>query len=218
MSKLKIDFDEDFNVLDDVDCVFYTPAGSTASQKMEALRRAVRTSEAATSGGVYSIRDTVFTVPRCSLDTPPGLGGIFVTADKSELFYIYDIQHVVNKTRYQCFCRRGFLQSELSDVITVKKNTGGKDAHGVSYKSWIPILSNHPAKVQETSNTITGQNDRNMLLREAQIYTVATKDIDAGMQIEMRNGLVWNVTTVTGKGELGLLVVLDCVEARTPGV
>jgi head-tail adaptor len=218
MSKLKINFDEDFDILDDVDCVYYTPAGSTESVKVDALRRAVRTSEAATSGGVYSVRDTVFTVPRCSLNTPPGLGGLFVPVGASEVFYIYDMQHIVNKTRYQCFCRRGFLQSELTDSITVKENTGGKDAHGVPYKKWISILSNHPAKVQENSNTISRQDDRNMLLREAQIYTVATRDINAGMQIEMRNGLVWNVVTVTGKGELGLLVVLDCVEARTPGV
>lgn len=210
--------DEDFDVLDDVDCVFYTPPGSTQSVKVEALRRAVRTSEAATSGGAYSVRDTVFTLPRCKLSSPPGLGGLIITEEADELFYIFDIAKVVNKTRYQCFCRRGFLQSELSDIVTISKNSSNKGSHGAPTKRWIPILSNHPAKIQEVQNAVADENDRSIIYREAQIYTLATKEIEAGMQVSARNGRNWNVTTVTGKGELGLLIVLDCVEARTPGV
>jgi head-tail adaptor len=216
--KLKVDFDEDFDVLDDIDCVFLTAPGTSTSVKLEALRRRVRTGEAATSGGVYTIRDTVFTFPRCKVGSPPGLGGLITPENKQEVFYIYDIELVVNKTRHRCYCRRGFLQSELTDSVTISKNVGGKDSHGAPYKRWLPILSNHPAKVQEVQNSVSADNDRNIVYREAQIYTEATKEIEAGMQVVARNGRTWNVATVTGKGELGLLVVLDVVEARAPGV
>lgn len=215
---LKINFDEDFDVLDDVEAIFFTPVGALTSVKLpKAFIRAVTVREAATSGGAYSERDTVFTIPRCAVDRPPEAGSLILTCNRDELYYVYAVDRIINRTQYRMISRRGYLQRELTDIVTVSQNAGGKDSYGVPYKRWIPFLLNQPAKIQELENSVESDQDRVIVGRTVQIYTESTQEIVSGMRVETKDRKVWNINSVTGKGELGLLVVLDCTEARSPG-
>lgn len=209
-------FNDDFDCAENIECVHVVPAGTQDLRSARARRRAVRTGEAGSSNGVYSVRDSVFTFLKCELDFSPGLGTLIYTADREELWSVFEVFNTVRRTRYQCFAHRGFLQADLTDRVTIEKNVGGKDSNLAPKKKWLAILSNYPAKFQETGNTVGGGQDRTMIVREGQVYVMTDRNLEAGMRV-LINGTAYNVSQVTGKGDIGLAQVLDVVEARTPG-
>lgn len=214
---LDIGFVNDFDVADNIESVLLVPVGQPDTVRARARRRAVRRGEAEVSGGAYSLRDSVFTFLKCEVSAPPLPGSLIYTEYRDELWHVYELFNTVHRTRYQCFARKGFLESELDEVADIQVNEGGKDTHGAPYKRWGVLLAQHPVKVQEIENSIATDDNRTMVSRGAQIYIATDKNLEAGMRVVVSGGKTWNVTQVTGKGEIGMLQVLDVEEARTPG-
>lgn len=215
---MDLDLSNDWTVFDNTKRVTVTKAGTSEVMVVEnALRHQVTRREAADSGGAYTVEDVVWNLPYAQAKAFRPVAGSLLRSEtcEDEVWFVVEVARSTLESRYRCFCKNCAITPELGELIQIERSTPGRDTDNAPYAVWKPLEVNILARIQEEYSEIAVENERKRRKVSHRVYIAGPVTVQAGDRV-VADQLTLNVKRVTGKGELGSMIVLDAELADDP--
>jgi head-tail adaptor len=166
------------------------PSGSSiATTEIErALRRSMKTIEAADSDGRYLSTDTVWHFDKRR--GTPEIGGTIKDADGTT-WRIIDRDGQTLRNRWRCVCREFKIDGGLDTYVTIQRRTYTKATDGSSLWNWTDYRLNVRAKIQDSGAARTIANGQRSNKISASIYFDQEFDLGQQFRVISSDGLIY---------------------------
>lgn len=198
-------------VADALEAVILKPSDGSGSTAISgALRRAVTTREAATSGGKYTASDVHWHLAAAELPAAPRLGDKIIDA-AGECWTILETQLATCGSRWNCTTRNLALAGGLNTFVTILREVATKGPSGAVEPTFIPIASAVRARIQELSAARGEQHGRQSGTIKAKIYLAEQILVDNGNRIEAADGTVYEVVGYESADSITSLFTINAI-------
>lgn len=156
------DISEDFAQITD----WLKPVAVDGVMVQNSLRRAIRSKEAAASGGKYTTSDVMFHLDRAEIDERPLFGRSIMDEDGCWTILGVDLETLAN--RWKCTCRQ--LKIECPCMVSIQRASFAKSQSGAMEPTWTTIAEDVPAKIEIESTEIEADRSNRTLRQNAFVY------------------------------------------------
>jgi hypothetical protein len=210
-------------VADNVETVTLLRRGIVSEQSgtvvHNALRRAVEASEFAArnrseirryinSDGRCIAADVDWHLPAAQLDKPPRIGDAILDAD-GRRWTIMELDLVMLRTRWKCFCRELAIAHGLDDRVAVLKAEfppGGGDPVWQTWRTGVR------ARIQPVEVKVSVVDSVRSSTATFHIFLEEDLALDHTHRIRAADGSLFEITSVTGAARLGELQTVEAVK------
>jgi len=186
--------------------------GSASVAVSRALRRAIRTREAAPSGGWYTASDLVWHLPVAELAEAPRLGDVIIDAD-GRRWTVLDVQHAVLEGRWRCVTRDLAIVHGLDQHVDIDQALYGKSDDGAAEPTWRPWKTAVPARIQPCQSVTTADQGRIRAETRWTIFFGEDLDLDHTHRIRGPDGTVYRILAVRRAERIDALLEIDVAAA-----
>lgn len=187
---LELDISEDFGqVVDGLSSVFVNGVGVA-----NALRRAVRSREAANSNGKYLTSDTVFHLDWNEHEDRPEIGGTIVDDDGD--WTILEAAWQTLKNRWRCVCRQLYLDPAFT--VTIQRPTFAKGETGAQEPTYATLSSDVVARIQIDSEQAGAEHELMSATKQVSVFFLSQQALKPGDRIIGPSGEVVKVLSWNG--------------------
>jgi hypothetical protein len=205
-----LDVQTDFaQIADELEAVTLRRAdGITSTRLASALRRAMSTSEAATSDGEYTTADVRWHLAAAELSDAPALGDRIVDGS-GETWTILKTRPATCGSRFECVARNLAIAANLNTLIAIRREVIVKGQSGAVERSWEDYRLGVRARIQEQAAERSEQHGRQSGVVAAKVYLAEQILVDNGFQIVAPDGTLYEVTGYERPDSITSLFVIN---------
>lgn len=160
---MTLSLETDLSVADHLETVtLLARDGSEVAEIAGALRRAVTTTEAAASNGLYLAGDVRWHLPAAALAESPALGTRLRDGASAE-WTVLSVERAALDTRWACTTRNLALAGGMTEQVTIQRATVAKGEHGEPRLAWSDWRTGVAARVQPQAAEVTVEHERRMV-------------------------------------------------------
>ena len=196
------------NVVDFLEPVTLVRRGGEAVAVRHALRRAIRTQEAAASNGACTRADVCWHWSRAECDTCPRLGDAIVDAD-GRRWTVLAIDESQSVGQWSCTCRDLALVYQLDDTISIEQAEYFKGDGGAASVVWHTWRTGIRARIQPKSAQVDQQGQALQTVRQFQVFVADDVTVDHTHRLRAADGTVYRVCGSTKAQRLDELQIIE---------
>lgn len=188
--------------------------GSELATIESALRRAVTTTEAAASNGLYQQGDVRWHVPVSALAEAPALGTRLVDGADGQ-WTVLGVERATLGTRWACTTRNLALTGGLSERVTIQLATVSKGEHGEPVLLWNDWRTGVAARVQPQTAEVSIEHQRRMVRLTHIAYLAEPLELSSLHRV-VRGDATYAVLRLRRAERIDALTEVDLAETPWP--
>ena len=177
-----------------------------------ARRSQVSRREAEPTGGVYTIRETVYNLPVDTCFERPEVG--FLIIDGNTTWTIRQVDDARNDTRYRCHVLDMALTANMTELVDFWQPTFRKDAANSVIGEFLPKHQGVQAAIQEISGDAVSEAGRDGSASTFRVIVAQRLYVDKQHQIRVRTGdwkgEIFEILSHEGADQIDRLQTFTC--------
>ncbi len=205
----------DLQFFDGLETVALQQAGVlTTTDVPGALRTRSRTREAAPSGGVVLLADTVWHLPTTVLVAAPAPGTRIIDA-AATVWTVLRVERETLGERWQCLARNLTLALGLEHVVQIERATWTKDVTGAPVATWNLVRTGLKARIQPIAASHEERQSQRLERVTHHIYLAEALLLDESDRI-VHEGGIYNVRGYTAPERIDEPLVIQTERVPWP--
>lgn len=151
--------------------------GASPTVIAHALRCAIISAEADTSGGNYVASDTLWHLPANALVEPPRIGDALIDI-RATRWTVLEVQLLALGSRWRCRARNLAIAAGLDQLVNIERATWSQAADGSPSAAWSLWRINVAAAVQPLGSQSLDDRQRPQTRRRVQVYLAESLPLD----------------------------------------
>ena len=199
-----------------------TTPGGTGTAISHALRRGARSGEFAArnrnesrryvnSDGQCIAADIDWHLPAVELDEPPNIGDTILDGD-GRRWTILEMELIMLRSRWKCFARELSIAHGLDDTVAILKAEYAKGEAGAAEPTWQIWRTGVRARIQPLEVKVDVEHSAQCAMSSYRIFLEEDLSLDHTHRIRNAEGIVFQITSVTGTDRLGELQAIEAVK------
>jgi len=199
-----------------------TAPGGQGTTVLHALRRATQAGEFAArnrnesrryvnSDGQCVAVDADWHLPAAELDAPPGIGDVIIDRD-GRRWTILELELIMLGSRWKCSARELSIAYGLDDTITILQAEYAKSDAGAIQAVWQVWRTGVRARIQPVETQVDVEHLAQCATCSYRIYFAEDLMLDHTHRIRGADGMLFQITAVTGAARLGELQTVEAVK------
>jgi hypothetical protein len=196
------------DVVDFLEPVTLVRRGGEPVAVAHALRRTIRTQEAASSNAACTRSDVTWHWSQTECDTCPRLGDAIVDGD-GRRWTVLAIEESQSLGQWSCTCRDLVLVHRLDDTISIEQAEYTKGDGGAATVAWQTWRTGIRARIQPKSAQVDQLGQALQTVRQFQVFVADGVTVDHTHRIRAADGTVYRVCGSTKAQRLDELQVIE---------
>ena len=210
-----LDFSADFvEIVDFLEHVTLVRRGGEPLCIAHALRRELKTSEAAPSNGEYVHCDVLWHLPQVECHTCPQLGDTIVEREEGR-WTVLEVSESRFHGAWLCTCRDLAVLHHLDNVISIEHAEYGKSEGKILVPTWRTWRTGVRARIQPNSVQVEEQGQAISSVKQFSIFVADDVTVDHTYRIRAADGTLYRVRSSTKAQRLDELQTIE-VETDHP--
>ncbi len=189
------------------------PGGSDKTEVAHAMRRNVRTREAAESAGRYTASDVVWHLPASELAAAPRPGDLAIDAE-GRRWTVLDVQSGAGAGRWRCVCRNLAVFHGLDGFVDVEKAAFTKGLSGAERATWSTWRTGVRARIQPARIEIETAPDRRRTVEGFRVVLAEDLAVDHRHRIKAPDGSRYRVVRCRKAERIDGLMEIDVIRCQ----
>lgn len=176
-----------------------------------AKRRKLTKKELAASGGVYTGLDRVWAIPAAMFGQGfvPKPADVWIDAKSNTRWTVLEAESKKQDTTWVLTCRDLVLAFGLTDAIVIERATINYDSSGVAVKTFSPVYSGIPARVQPQHSDIVDERGIRGMKTVVQIIVGQEVSVTNEDRVTLA-GVHYEIRGYHNSARIDELPVIDC--------
>lgn len=211
--------DDFLNVTDQLEPVTLSRPGDSSVEAIEcqALRAALRRSEAGAKASLLSESDTIWHLLASELPWPPQPGDA-IEDSAGRRWTVLAAARMAATSRWRCRCRNLTLALGLDQVIDIEKALYTKGDGGALVTTWQTWRLGVPAKVQPDRAESDDRHGRRVTTTRVTIFVTEPLELDHNYRVRTPDGTIYRVLGARRAERVDMPMEIDAVHTQpSPG-
>jgi len=211
---MTLDFDPSNDLADVADgmtsVTITRPGSSTRTDVAHALRRVIRTREAAKSKGRYTAGDVTWHLPTSELSVAPRLGDVILD-EADQRWTVVDVHKTTLDGTWRCVSRNLAIVHGLDEYVDVERASYSKGDGGADEAAWHTWKTGLRAKIQPVRVDVKNEHQRRDTTERFVVFLAEDVALDHTHRIRGADGAVYRVVVYRKADRIDALAKVNVV-------